>query len=153
MATTWTYSGDPSDSNLDEVRYRAGLIKEDEPYATNEEINFCISTESNNIAAAALACENVAAMLAREVDLRAGPGGELSLKMSQSADAFRARAKALRKMSVGYAAPWSAAISVDEKNEQLDDDDRVLPVFTRDMFDKDDDNDELTADWNNDGET
>jgi len=149
---TWTYSGDPANSDLDEVRYRAGLIKEDEPYASNEEINFCLAEESNNIAAAALACENVAAMLAREVDLRAGPGGELSLKMSQASDAFYARAKALRKMATGYAAPWSAAISIDEKDEQLDDDDRVLPKFTLDMFDADDDNEEITSDWNKYGE-
>lgn len=148
---TWSYSANPADSDLDEVRYRAGLTKTGEQYATNEEINFCIASENNNIAAAALACENVAAMLAREVDLRAGAGGELSLKMSQAADAFRVRAKALRKMATGYAAPWSAAISRDEKDDQLDDDDRVLPKFKLDMFEEDDDN-EVTADWNRYGE-
>jgi len=145
---SWSYSGSPADSDLDEVRYRAGLTKIGEQYASDQEINFCIAEESNNIAAAALVCESVAAMLAREVDIRAGPGGELSLKMSQASDAFYARAKALRKMASGYAAPWSASISIDEKNEQLDDDDRVLPKFTLDMFEGDDDNEEVTTDWN-----
>jgi len=145
---SWSYSGSPADSDLDEVRYRAGLTKTGEQYASDQEINFCIAEESNNIAAAALVCESVAAMLAREVDIRAGPGGELSLKMSQASDAFYARAKALRKMASGYAAPWSASISIDEKNEQLDDDDRVLPKFTLDMFEGDDDNEEVTTDWN-----
>jgi len=149
---SWSYSGSPADSDLDEVRYRAGLTKIGEQYASDQEINFCIAEESNNIAAAALVCENVAAMLAREVDLRAGPGGELTLKMSQAADAFRARAKALRKMCGSYAAPWAASISVDEKDAQRDDDDRVPPVFEMGMFDEDDDNDELSADWDKYGE-
>lgn len=144
---TWSYSGGPSASNLDEVRWRAGLTDTSEQLVTDEEINFCISQEDNNVAAAAGACEGAAAKLAREVDLRAGARGELSLKLSQAAEALKRRALELRKKSNSYAKPWSAAISRDEKDDQLDDSDRVTPFFKRKQFEDGEDSG-VTKDWN-----
>lgn len=144
---SWSYSSDPSASNLDEVRWRAGLTDSTEELVSDEEIEFCIDEEDNNIAAAACACEGVAAKLAREVDLRAGARGELSLRLSQASEAFKRKAKELRKKSASYAKPWSAAISIDEKDDQLDDTDRVTPFFKREQF-EDSEEVGLTKDWN-----
>lgn len=46
---TWTYSGDPSSSPLDEMRFTIGDTLQDEPIMQNEEIQYLIDTYGSNI--------------------------------------------------------------------------------------------------------
>jgi hypothetical protein len=80
---TWTYSGDPLDSELDEIRYLVGDIDENDPLVSNEEINYQIvrwkpvysTTESVEhgvmLIIASMTAEAVAAKFAREVSTSA----------------------------------------------------------------------------------
>lgn len=148
---TWSYSGDPSASNVDEIRFWAQLTDTNDQHLTNEEITFVRTIESSNVAAAARCCEILATKYAREADIRAGSDGELSIKFSQISEQFMARAKDLRSSAVAYASPWAASISITEKQDQEDNTDRVGPAFERNQFDDNTSDVGLVQDWNNDG--
>lgn len=45
---SWSYSGDPANSSLDECRFLLGDINEDEPIMQDEEIQYLIDTYGNN---------------------------------------------------------------------------------------------------------
>lgn len=130
---SWNYSGDPSQSNKDAVRFYAGLTDTNEQFITDEEIKFLLNEEGTVVGAAASACESVAGFLSREADTEAG---DASVELSQRADNFRTQAKKLRKrVAIGQAKPIAPAISKDDKETQEDDSDRVSPFFQRSMHD------------------
>lgn len=71
---TWTYSGDPSNSPKDEIRYVVGDTKEDDPLLTDEEIVYTLLKNQNSIPlAAARCCDAILATLAREIESTVGP--------------------------------------------------------------------------------
>ena len=146
-----SYSGDPSASDLDEVRFLSGDTDTDEELATDNEINYCIAEAYNNVGAAVLVCEYIAAKYSREVDARVGAAGELNLKLSQISEQYSLRAQDLKKRLVQYASPWAGSISIDDKQSQEDDTDRVEPMFKRDQFDDPQVNASSISDWDNEG--
>lgn len=147
----WTYSGDPSNSDLDEVRYLSGDIDEDEQLASNAEVTYCISETGNKFTAAALVCDGIAAKLAREVTITAGAGGELKLRLEQMSEAFAKRAIVLRARAAIDATPYAASVSTARKEVQEDDDDRVKPIFERDQFKNTSSVDRNVIDYDNEG--
>ncbi len=60
---TWTYSGDPSESGLDAVRYRIQDTDEDRPLLEDEEIEYELIEANNDVLQAALSCAE--ALIAR----------------------------------------------------------------------------------------
>lgn len=149
---TWSYSGNPADSSLDEVRFLAQLTDTNEQNMSNEEITYILTKESGEEAAAARCCEILAVRYSREADIVAGANGELSIKFSQLSDKFSKIAKELRASSGKLASPWAGSISVTEKEDQEDRDDRVVPSFARDQFDQSVGEEYPTVkDWNNEG--
>ncbi len=70
---SWTYSGDPTKSYLDAIRFLIGDVVEDEPLLSDEEIVYLYKSSSNRInRAAAEACEAIAASFMREADVAVG---------------------------------------------------------------------------------
>jgi len=134
---TWSYSGDPSASNLDEVRFWSQLTDTNDQRLSNEEITFLGTKESSNREAAAACCEVLATKYSAEADIKAGASGELSIKMSQLSKQFSEMAIKLREESAKLAGPWAASISISEKEAQEDRDDRVKPAFARDQWKSD----------------
>jgi hypothetical protein len=53
---TWTYSGDPSASRLDAVRYRIQDTNEDRPLLEDAEIEYELAEADNDVLQAALSC-------------------------------------------------------------------------------------------------
>jgi len=127
---TWHYSGNPAASDRDAVRYKLGDVNEDEQLVRDEEIAYALSEERDVNGAVALCAEGVAALLEREADVKVGP---LSVDLSDKASHFWELAKTYRARSLVYALPSVGGISVEEKDEQRDDDDRVRPFFRRAM--------------------
>lgn len=70
---TWTYSGNPQGSELDQVRFLCGDTDAQDPYLQDEEIQFLLVTQKHPQRAAQLACQSIMAKLAREVDYAIGP--------------------------------------------------------------------------------
>lgn len=81
---TWTYSGDPAASALDQVRFTIGDTDTNDQQLNNAEINYLISARGSAALAAPYAAEAIAAKLARESDSSKSVG-DLSLSKSLSA--------------------------------------------------------------------
>lgn len=71
---TWTYSGDPSQSPKDEIRYLVGDTKEDDPLLSDEEIVYTLRKYNDSVALASVrCCDAIIANLAREIESTVGP--------------------------------------------------------------------------------
>jgi len=147
----WHYSGNPGDSNIDEIRFYSQLTDTDDQRLSDEELTFLRTKEDTNVGAAARACETLAAKYAAEVDVKVGSAGEFSIKSSQLSAQFSSIAATLRKEAAKHASPWSAGISVSEKEAQEADTDRVEPAFTRDQFDGVGGSQDLSPEWSEGG--
>lgn len=70
----WTYSGDPSESKLDTVRFLIGDTDADYALLTDEEINFTLELCNDNTSnAAIMSCEGLVAKAAKAVNYSIGP--------------------------------------------------------------------------------
>lgn len=129
---TWTYGGDPSANNRDAVRFLIGDTVSADPLITDEEIAWLLSEAGGVYTAAIQACETIAAKFARLADTVVD---DVEVKASQRAASYRALAATLktRQALSGGALPYAGGISIGDKQTREDDDDRVPPIFTRDM--------------------
>ncbi len=129
---TWSYGGDPTASDKDWVRWRVGDTLTADQLQSDEEITAAVSEYGDKVLAAAGAADAISALYARRVDSKMG---KLDLKWSQMSERYAALADDLR-IEAGSAgvAPWSGAISIDAKQAEQEDTDRVKPSFARGMF-------------------
>jgi hypothetical protein len=123
---TWSYSGDPSASDLDAVRFYVGDTTTTRQLLQDEEVNFTLAEHSNQRLAAAVCADAIAAKFAREADQRVG---DISKSLSQVSKAFTALATKLRAEVGKRAAPSFPAASRDWKQTQREDTDLVQPAF------------------------
>lgn len=115
------------------------------------EITFAIDATGDNKRAAAWCARGLKAKYSREVNIKTGAGGEFRADLSSLAKAYGELADFLDSASAAYAAPWSGAISIDDKNTQEEDTDRVKPFFDRSLFSGKAADSRDTYDWNNYG--
>ncbi len=130
--STWSYSGDPSASDKDAVRWFSGDRFTSDQLVSDEEIAFTLTLEPDSRLAAAEVCEALAAGFRREAD---ASDGDLSESASQKAKAFEAQAIRLRKMAKLTAAPIFGGLSISEKRTLREDTDLIQPSFTIGQFD------------------
>jgi len=94
---SWTYSGDPSTSEKDTIRFYLGDVDPNFPLLTDEEITFLNSEWADIYGAplytAAVAAEVVASRFAREVDVSADG---VSVQIGQLQQRFNDLAQSLR---------------------------------------------------------
>jgi hypothetical protein len=99
---TWTYSGDPSSSAKDEIRFLVGDTDENIPEVSDEEIAYIVTMHADpgvgygNYTAAAVLAQAIAAKYAKKADKSVGG---LSIQYKQKYDNYVALAETLR----GYA--------------------------------------------------
>jgi hypothetical protein len=95
---TWTYSGNPSASDLDKVRFLSGDTDSTNPIATNEEITFLLVEWDNDCYyAAASVCDYGANKAAAKADYSKSVGDlTLATQYKQQAEALHARSHAIR---------------------------------------------------------
>lgn len=137
MATS--YSGDPSTSDRDEVRFLIGDTggseagESSEFFLSDEEIDYVLSTHSNVKVAALQATKGLIKRLAREAD---ASSSDSSVDFSQRIQHFRENRKQLeREVAITAATPYAGGISEDDKQIDEDDEDRVDPAFKRAVHD------------------
>lgn len=138
----WSYSGNPSTSSTDAVRFLAGDTDDREPLCADEEVAYAIAQNTTVQGAAAAVCEAIAARFAREADTTISPQGGVShtVSYSQRAGAYRMLAQQYRNQettgvgSTGGVAPYCGGISRSDKDSREDDSDRVSPAFVSGMF-------------------
>lgn len=108
---SWTYSGDPSSSPLDEVRFLIGDTDAASPELQNEEITYQLTIvngtspppASGNFLPAAYAAESIAAKYSRRVDKSVG---DLHISYGQLQKQFQAIANRLRSRATIAAVPF-----------------------------------------------
>ena len=148
---TWSYSGSPGDSDLDAVRFLSQLTDSADERLSDEEIEWILTKEDTNVGAAARCCEVLSVKYASEADVTVGSAGEFKIKASQLSSQFAVRASTLRREAAKHAYPWTASISVAEKDAQEADTDRVEPAFTRDQFNGLGNGNDLSPEWDSEG--
>lgn len=114
---TWTYSGAPGSSELDETRFYIQDTEESFQLLSDEELNFLLTkympVYGSTLAVGALACEILAARFAREVNVSADgvsvSTGDLMARYNDLAASLRDQYKELG--SGGLAATLDAMFS------------------------------------------
>lgn len=123
---TWSYSGDPSRSDLDEVRFLIGDTVESDPQLQDEEINYLLNGYGDSQAAAIAACENLIAHYSRYVDQKTG---DIDIKFSQRIANLKERIATIRRQIGILAQPYAGGITKSDRDIDLEDTDLVQPAF------------------------
>lgn len=93
----WTYGEDPAGDPIDAVRFLAGDTQPTDQLVQDEEVEFALATNGDNVYfAAADVCEGLASRFARSVSLSVEG---LSAQFSDRSRRFSERAVELRKMA------------------------------------------------------
>lgn len=127
---TWTYDGDPSANDRDEVRFLVGDTDTTDQLVSDEEIAYAVADQNSNKLAAAYICEAIAAKFARDVDVRVGRAAE---DASQRYKQYKELAAKYRGRANVVATPRFGGVSRDAKDDIRENDDAVLPSFERNM--------------------
>ncbi len=125
----WNYSGNPQDSDRDEVRFLMGDTDETDQLVSDQEVAYAISKQSNLRLAAAILCRHLSAKFARMVTNRVG---DVASNCSDMAKQFKVKADELDPNNMaqsGVAVPVFGGVSVSDKQIILDDEDTVLASF------------------------
>lgn len=138
---TFSYSGNPKDSKLMEVRFILGDTNEDEFFLTDEEILFLLDEANENVMkASAKGAKSIYSTFAKGVDYRLG---DFSENLSQRAGAYKELYKELEWKANMFVAPFAGGISKAQKKVQEKDSDRVEPSFKKGLFDYDEEDERL----------
>lgn len=131
---SWSYSGDPANSDRDAVRFTCGLTDSGDQLIEDEEIDYLLNT-FGVISASVRLCRRVATKFARRADQTIG---DYSERFNQRAEEYRTLANELQreKSVAGAAGIIAGGISKADKEAQEDDTDRVSPRFERGQFDR-----------------
>lgn len=135
---SWTYSGDPSTTEMDWVRFRIGDTIEEDQQLSNEEILALITEYGNKITAASQAAKRIAAWYARRVDV----GDDRSESLSQRQAHYKALADEIA-IEAGQRNPNGGiritGASLGRRNAVRDNADRVQPIAHRGQWSRNDD--------------
>lgn len=130
MVFTWT--GDPGASTIEKIRWEIGDTDSTKPKFTDAEIQYAYDEEFTVNRAAARLCEQLATKYSDQVDRSLGP---LRVSLSQKADFYYKRAKALRARSSEYATPYAGGISKAKDDLFKADTDLNQSYFDKGMMD------------------
>lgn len=130
MAFTWT--GNPAASTIEKIRWEIGDTVSTSPKFTDAEIQYAFDEEYSVSRAAARLCEQLATKYSDQVDRSLGP---LRVSLSQKADFYYKRAKALRQRGQEYAEPYAGGISKAKSDLFKADADINQPYFDKGMMD------------------
>lgn len=120
---TWTYSGNPSASALDEVRFLIGDTDTTDQLLSNEEINYQIAEQITLLRVCSESCFAIAAKFARLMSRNIGGlSADFSAKYNQyyeMANAFLARdiLTPVRPFISGYKIAQKEAVELDTDRE------------------------------------
>ena len=122
---TWTYSGNPSGTNRDAIRFLIGDTDNTDQLTSDEEIAYALAEEGSVYIAAARVCRSLAAKYARSPDQSIG---DLSISYSQRYKQFTELANKL-EASARVGIPYAGGISQADKDAVTSDTDRIQPAI------------------------
>lgn len=133
----WTYTGDPSSSDRDAVRFKVGDTDDQDGLVADEEIDHLLTAEGSVTSAAAAVCEHLARRFARFASKSvSAPGGfSASVSYDQRSRAYADLAVKLREEAGRVATfAYAGGISLADKETLDNDTDRLPPFVTEDQF-------------------
>lgn len=120
---TWTYTGSPSTSSRDAVRFLMGDTDNTDPLVLDEEIAYALTLEASSQLAAARVAETLAAKFSRFADQSVG---DLSISYSQRVQQLMGIAKQLRSAgAISSGMPYAGGVSKADKIVNESNTDRV----------------------------
>jgi hypothetical protein len=132
---TFEYSGDPSSTTKDTVRFLIGDTNDQDQQLQDEEIDWLLLQHPNVFLAAALGAENIASQYARQTTKSVGglsvSYGERQTHYSQLAAALRAEAE----RTGATPTPISLGMSKGAKDSRTEDEDLNLTPLSIGMHD------------------
>lgn len=133
----WSYSGNPADSDLDELRFKIGDTNIKNPELQNEELQFIIDdlTASGTYAVLTAAIVAVRALLAKVAALIDEKVGDVDVKWSQKYKNFKQLLKDFTAEAAKstLTSAYAGGISIADKHNQEQNTDRVKPTFTKEF--------------------
>ncbi len=134
VAGTWTYSGNPSASDLDALRFTLGDTDSGSQQASDEELLYLINAYGSIRNAAIAACDALSAKAVQGgIDKKVG---DLHISGSQLSGNYQnLRARLVRNAAL-TATPKAGGISVADKTANVENSDNTSPSFYRGQFDQ-----------------
>ncbi len=129
---TWSYSGNPSSSPKDEVRYLLQDTDTDNQLMSDEELAYLIARWGSPYMAAYYAALTLSMRYAAQVDTSVD---RVSESASQRSAAYRAIAEAMLVAAQTDCLPSIGGRKLDEKQALADDPNAVQPEIRKDQFD------------------
>lgn len=133
MAEKFTYSGDPEASAVDAVRFTIGDTDCRDPILLDKEIEYLLKLYCQSVLQASIrACEMAMAKFSRMVDESVG---SVRISFSQKSKGYQVLINQLRqRLAIEGIQPFAGGISKTQKATQVQDQDRVVPDFTKHMM-------------------
>ena len=130
----WSYSGDPSKTPLDQVRFLIQDTDKDDQLLNDEEIKFLITNNGSLLSAAAQAAETLMSKFASWID---ESNGRVKVNFSQKFEHYKVLCRKLRqRTAIGESCPFAGGLSISEKDAQRSNTDRVQPAFRKNLHDR-----------------
>ena len=124
----FNYSGDPTSSTRDEVRFLIGDTDSTDAQLQDLEVDYLLSKYTTAAKAALAACLALASRYARLCDKAVG---DLRISYSQRQKQYLDLARELGRRTP--IRPWAGGLSSAGKDAANDDTDRIVPAFQRDL--------------------
>ena len=128
----WTYSGDPTASDRDAVRFEIGDTNTNDQQLTDAEIDYALAQRGSVIQAAIYCAERLISLYSRYV---AQSVGAVNVQYNQRIDHYKGLIARLR-LRGGKVTPFIGGQSLAGKIAADEDSDRNAPKFKRGMLDR-----------------
>ena len=131
---TWTYTLDPANNPIDEVRLLIGDTDVNDQLLQDEELQYYIDSYGSGVNAAIPAVKGILALFARFADERTG---EVEVKFHQRVDSYKTLLDDLEDqlLTGSVPIPFAGGISKADKDSRNNDTDRVEDQFCTGMND------------------
>ena len=134
---SFSWDGDPTFNDVAAVRHHIGDTNSASFYLHDEQIQYALTENTNNVLLAAADCaEAIAALFASNTSWARG---RVEVRPGETSDRYHKMADRLREQELGALAfdagsAHAGGISVDRKTAVEADADRVAPALVRDQF-------------------
>lgn len=130
---TWSYTGNPANSDLDALRFRLGDTDPADQQFSDEELDYLLAEKSTVPLAALEAARQLHFRYSKLVDKTVG---DLKISYGQRAGRYKELISQLKRDSVWLSAmPYAGGIRESDKDSVEEDVDRVKPNFKLGMHD------------------
>ena len=128
---SWSYSGNPSSSDRDKVRFTIGDTDSCQPMLQDEEIDYLLSVYISVGSASYQSAQAILAKLSKEYNQSVG---SVSYSLSDRVGHYKQLVDKLKAESFAVGAlPYCGGISISDKEAKESNPDRVEPKFTIDL--------------------